>query len=94
MPVDPAFLEDYPDELLIAELLKRCDHGVVSLYRVTGPDQIYTVRRWRGNSHLVAGLCTDTAASVVASVHQTMAPDTAKHDDWGYKSDEPPSIIP
>lgn len=91
---DPAILEDFKDEPLINELLRRCDHGVIALYRVLDNSTVFTVRRWKGNSHLASGLSLDMAASIIQEVHATRRPDipTPSHPDWTHPAmPAPPS---
>lgn len=81
MPVTPvkstsppaSSLDLFTDDELIAELLHRCDHGIVGLYRNTGQGTILTTRRWKGVSHLVSGLATDIAGIVIASAYDAVS---------------------
>ncbi len=50
---------------LIEELLKRADHGIISLLKEKDNDHHQIARRWKGNSHMCSGLCNDLSRSIL-----------------------------
>jgi hypothetical protein len=50
---------------LIKEVLKRSDHGVIRLIIVRSEDDHEHVLSWRGNSHVIMGLCVDVQGAVL-----------------------------
>ncbi len=63
----PTELDLIPLRELTDAILRRADHGIVVLLKVdgAGPGWNEYIRRWRGNSHTVAGLAMDGAHSAI-----------------------------
>ncbi|MFW9874471.1 MAG: hypothetical protein ACFFG0_15300 [Candidatus Thorarchaeota archaeon] len=58
-------LEFIPTVDLIEELLKRTDHGIISLLKIKDNETTQVARRWIGNSHTCSGLCSDLSRSIL-----------------------------
>ena len=75
---DPSAAPDHPDPLppeidlvpterLIAELLSRCNHGIIALMQtqIGGPDTSKHLRSWTGNTHTCLGLAADISRRIL-----------------------------
>lgn len=86
---DPPTTGDPPDPLppdielistnhLIAELLSRCDHGIIALMQtqIGGPDTSKYCRSWTGNTHACVGLAADISSRILENfrLRQTDSP--------------------
>lgn len=58
------------DELL-EELLSRVDHGLVVLKRVMTDELQHDIRRWKGNSHTVAGMALHAQIAVLDELEES-----------------------
>jgi len=59
-------IETIPTDVLMVELLNRFDHCAIIGIRVgIKPGQNLTMRRWKGNGQMVAGLCADISLVVL-----------------------------
>lgn len=64
-------LELVPTRTLVAELLRRYDHGVVAVMRTGERPGVNTYERlWRGHGHTAAGLAFDLALHILLAAQQ------------------------
>ena len=85
----PEDLDLVPLNDLAHAMLRRADHGVIVLLRLdgAGPGWNEYIRKWRGNSHTIAGLALDAAHAVILNFKEGcvaaegQAPDTPPADE-------------